>query len=121
MKVAFSPDCWVWTAATDRGYGYFGLRKGCIKLAHRLAYEALRGPIPEDLTIDHLCRNRSCVNPWHMEPVPRGVNTARGGNGIKTHCKRGHKFTLENTRIVPKGRDCRACHNERRRGYNANI
>lgn len=90
---------------------------------HRLAYELLVGPIPAGLTLDHLCHNqdegcsggssclhRRCINVDHLEPVTIGQNTRRGGNARKTHCKRGHEFTDENTYVTPGGqRQCRAC------------
>ena len=69
--------CWRWTAALDTyGYGSFWLAPS-MRLAHRVAWEMLVGPIPEGLTLDHLCRNRACVNPDHLEPVPHGENVRR--------------------------------------------
>jgi hypothetical protein len=111
-----APDeCWPWTAFRDRGYGRFWSGKALV-WAHRFAYELLRGPIPEGLTIDHLCRNRSCVNPLHMEPVPSAVNTRRGAKAMATHCKWGHAFTPENTYLRREGRrQCRVCGRERKR------
>jgi hypothetical protein len=71
-------ECWEWTAARKNGgYGSFAIGKGNV-YAHRFAYEMLVGPIPEGLELDHLCRNRGCVNPDHLEPVTRQVNVLRG-------------------------------------------
>ena len=106
--------CWEWTAALKRGYGTIK-RQGGMRPAHRVAYEYLRGPIPDGLTIDHLCRNLPCVYPWHLEPVTNKVNLARGVgpsalNARKTHCKRGHLFDEANTHRDDTGRRrCRAC------------
>ena len=71
--------CWLWTGTRSGGYGRIGAggRTGVTLWAHRVVYEALRGPIPAGLTIDHLCRLRICVNPWHLEPVTRQENGAR--------------------------------------------
>ena len=113
-------ECWRWTAAIDKhGYGRFS-KGGRMRLAHRMSYEGLVGPIPQGMDLDHLCRNRACVNPYHLEPVSRSVNLsrsplmARGQN--KTHCPRGHMYTPENTRITTQGaRACRTCERARNR------
>lgn len=81
---------------------------------HRLVYEHFRGPIPEGLTLDHLCRNRRCANPDHLEPVPSGENTRRGRVGewqrSKIHCPQGHEYAGENLYVNPAGkRLCREC------------
>lgn len=104
--------CWQWMAAGDgRGYGSFGIgRKG--RKAHIVAYEILKGPVPTGLQLDHLCRNRGCVNPDHLEPVTCRENVRRGlsGSAFRTHCRRGHEFTQENTKLAADGtRICRAC------------
>lgn len=97
-----------------RGYGQIGC-SGTVKMAHRAVYEALVGPIPEGLELDHLCKNRLCVNPDHLEPVTHQENVKRGRAGyhrkpLQTHCKRNHPFDEENTYVTSSGkRQCRAC------------
>lgn len=78
--------------------------------AHRMAYELTRGPILEGLVIDHLCRNKACVNPAHLEAVSQRVNVRRGLLGSRTACINGHEYTPENTFIERNGkRRCRTC------------
>lgn len=111
--------CWLWTAGRNiGGYGVMGNMPGRRPFtcqAHRVSYEIHKGPIPAELTIDHLCRVRHCVNPEHLEAVTFAENVRRGisppaQNGRKTHCVHGHEFTAENTYIRPDGdRGCRAC------------
>ena len=119
-RVNATANCWEWTGAlsTD-GYGRIGLGpRGQYKMAHRAVYESVVGPIPDGLTLDHLCRNRACVNPDHLEPVELAENLRRAPNQIstinanKTHCVNGHKFDSHNTYLRkdrPRRRECRAC------------
>jgi hypothetical protein len=118
-KVVVVEDCWEWVGYRDReGYGKMG--GAC---AHRVSYELFIGPIPDGLTIDHLCRNPGCVKPSHLEAVPirvnvlRGVNNACAVNARKTHCKHGHEFTTENTYRSKLGRCCRKCVCDSQRRY----
>lgn len=118
--------CWIWTGTkNEQGYGRFALfcRPTRQVRAYRYSYELLVGPIPEGLELDHLCRNRGCVNPDHLEPVTHRENTLRGFNPAgmnarKTHCIHGHEFTEKNTIHTKRGgRHCRACKNRDAREY----
>lgn len=125
--------CMLWTGAVrPDGYGQFQLHnKEKIYYAHRLAYEILVGAIPEGLQLDHLCRVRNCVAVSHLEPVTQTENLRRGNSSkswaaiqrSRTHCKNGHKFSPENTRVVKEGnktvRRCRACDREKTARYRA--
>lgn len=117
-KVVKTDGCWNWTGATQKpGYGRFVIERGRLSLAHRWAYEAMVGPIPEGMTIDHLCWNKVCVNPDHLEVVTREENARRGNpHTQKTHCKWGHELTPDNVyhpRRNPEARDCRTCRRRR--------
>lgn len=121
--------CWEWTAThNNQGYGQFRIGNFTAK-AHRISYMMFVGPIPDGLELDHLCRNRSCVSPEHLEPVTSQENTLRSPiavaaiNAAKTHCLNGHEFTPENTYMQGKhlqNRGCRECQRNRQRAWNAN-
>jgi hypothetical protein len=112
--------CWVWLGhRNENGYGRMMI-DGRMKYAHRVAYELLVGPIPENKTLDHLCRNTSCVNPEHLEPVTLSENVTRANSvrELATHCKNNHPFDEVNT--GSQGADkrrCRACHRDKAREY----
>jgi len=110
--------CWQWVRRfNDGGYGIIVIG-GRRNRAHRVFYEAAKGPVPSGLVLDHLCRNRGCVNPDHLEPVTNRVNILRGEapsakRARQTHCHRGHEFTTENTYDPGRGgRACRQCHRD---------
>ena len=123
--------CWSWLGHKDpSGYGRCTITKYRTQLAHRVVYMALMD-VPEDglLPIDHLCRNTSCVNPDHLEPVTLSVNTQRGNaaNVIRarhaaiTHCPSGHEYTEENTLLNKAGaRNCRTCRRAYLKAWKAN-
>jgi hypothetical protein len=109
--------CWPWKRSLSHGYGQFALRHNVNVKAYKFAYVTLVGPVPKGLELDHLCRNRLCVNPFHLEPVTRLVNIKRGDcsrvqtarHAARTHCKRGHPFPVDNPLMGPTGRRCRTC------------
>lgn len=124
-KVETKEGCWRWLGGLDaHGYAQIGggppdhrMLKG-----HRVAYELVRGAIPSGLVIDHLCRNKACVNPWHMEPVSNAENVRRAAAWVvlKTRCKHGHAYDDKNTYRMPSGwRDCKQCVRERGVKYRA--
>lgn len=130
MKQINTDDCWLWAGKVDR-YGYGGLQiwidgKDRYYIAHRIVYQTLVGPIPEGLDLDHLCKVKLCVNPEHLEPVTKRVNTQRRfgvtlqyGADWPMKCARGHELTPDNVYIVLKnkntgttGKTCKTCISE---------
>ena len=111
---AVTGPCWVWTTLDRDGYGIVEI-DGKSRRMHRVSYEHHHGPVPSGLQLDHLCRNRACFNPRHLEPVTARVNTMRGNgpaalNARATHCKKGHELSGTNLIVYKRGnRNCREC------------
>lgn len=115
--------CWIWSHHVDKyGYGrvYFRTQGA---LAHRAAYELKHGPIPDGMTVDHLCFTTACINPDHLRLLTRLENQKNQRCARWTHCSNGHEFTSENTydRSESTGgqRQCRACNRAAARRYKA--
>jgi hypothetical protein len=117
--------CWEWAGyRTPDGYGRFQVDSS--RLAHRVAYELFVGPIDDGMEIDHLCKNRGCVNPEHLEQVSRHENIARSDAGKhqreKLSCPQGHPYSGDNLYLTPDGkRVCRICQRAAVRRYRASI
>lgn len=121
--------CWVWKGSLSRaGYGRLTIREGGKKMtksAHRVSYETFVGKIPVGLTIDHLCKNKACINPDHLEAVSQKVNVHRANplwkqEAARTHCPQGHEYTEDNmykykTRSGGVCRNCKTCMKARTR------
>jgi hypothetical protein len=111
--------CWNYAPSnTKTGYAVFAINKGTnLALAHRWSYEHFVADIPAGLVIDHLCNNRACVNPWHLEPVTQKVNCQRGV-GSASSCVNGHPYNPSNTEVHSRGhRQCRTCRQNRERRF----
>lgn len=114
VSVDNSTGCWNWKRSTSSGgYGVLYV-SGKQQHAHRFAYSNIVGSIQEGPDLDHLCRNRKCCNPAHLEPVTRRENLLRGDtitakNAVKTHCPLGHEYNSENTILRRGSRECRKC------------
>lgn len=118
--------CWQWTGGKNlKNYGRFTYA-GRLQPSHRFAYFYFYNEIDETLTIDHLCKNHSCVNPLHLEQVTIRENIFRGNgvsviNSQKTHCSKGHEFSLDNVYIWKNERRCIKCSRIRCREYQTKL
>lgn len=138
MKVMTTPNprtgtaCWIWIASRHRGSGYGVMRVGSrtdgtrrLVAAMRLSYEHWSEPIRPGLELDHVCTQKACVNPEHLEPVTHAENMRRYGcvsipRQAQAACLRGHAFTNKNTYVDSTGsRHCRQCRKEQARAWRA--
>ena len=112
--------CWIWTGSLNKEGGYGTMRfKGERYLAHREAYKFFKGPIPKNMNVCHTCDIPSCVNPDHLfigtqkdnvrDCISKGRHMTQNAAHRKTHCKRGHEFTPENTNLRRGFRECITC------------
>ena len=117
-SIRLEGDCWIWQGSLNKaGYGTVRVDPRDL-LVHRYVYELVRGPIPSQLELDHLCRRHACMNPAHLEAVTGAVNKSRSPFRNTTHCRRGHLYTPETTRITKEGwRACRLCKRYYRERY----
>lgn len=118
MEVDTETGCWVWAKRVNKnGYAVTDIG-GSSRFVHRISVEVFAGPIPEGMTVDHLCFNPPCVNPSHLRLLTLSENSRNQRSAMKTHCVNGHEYTPENTYIRPQKRrqgrrDCRQCIRDR--------
>ena len=121
VEVGSLTQCWPWRLSTgSHGYGQVGWSLGdgrhSMTTAHRVAWQALFGPLPEGLTVDHVCHNRVCCNPTHLRLLTNRDNAADNGQRDKSHCPKGHVYAGTNLIVNRKGhRFCRRCREEHNR------
>ena len=130
FKINKKTGCWEWQLSINTfGYGQIRVNNPrSMRKPHRIMYELMKGKIPKKLSLDHLCRNRACINPDHLEVVTNKENILRGvgitaQNAKKTHCKRGHRLSGKNLFFYKKAnqRMCRTCNYIRNKKFKDKI